>query len=164
MVSNPDCAKFISNLINATVSPKNPAEFTNALDGFDAIRKQGGFVYGDTVRRLDGIDAGTIHGTMSDGAQVELPFPKPFRSIGPVNQRVAASFAEAQAGREVMTALHEIIHLAGKNIFDDFAFANAISDIRRVPRQDFTKMTPFEAVQRASERWGNALEAACKPR
>jgi hypothetical protein len=78
MVSNPDCAKFISDLINGTATAKNPAEFTDALKGFDMINGKGqhGFIYGDTIRKFYGFDGSTVHGTISSGkAQVELATP-----------------------------------------------------------------------------------------
>jgi hypothetical protein len=159
MVSNPDCAKFISNLVNGTATAKNPAEFTDALKGFEKIKGQGGFIYGDTIEKYYGFRGGTVHGTVSGGnAQVELPFPIPFRSFGPVNQRAAAGYAEAQAGINAMTALHEILHLAGKNQFSDYDYANTVAAMRGVTPPTFAN------VRRASEYWTGALEAACKPR
>lgn len=115
-------------------------------------------MYGDTIKRAYGFEGGTVHGSISGGnAQVEFPFPVPFRSFGPVNQRAAAAYAEAQAGIQAMVGLHEIIHLAGKG-FDDYALSNAVAAMRGVTAPKFAN------VRRASEYWNGALEAACKPK
>lgn len=115
-------------------------------------------MYGDTVKRAYGFEGATVHGSISGGnAQVELPFPTPFRSFGPVNQRAAAAYANTQAGLQAMNGLHEIIHLAGRG-YDDYALSNAVGAMRGVT------VPKFDNVRRASEYWGSALEAACKPR
>src|SRR5207302_780517 len=87
IVSNSKCADFIKNLINkAAELTGNSAASNSALDLFSAIKGQGNFVYGDTIKRAYGFDGATVHGSISGGnAQVELPFPTPFRSFGPVN-------------------------------------------------------------------------------
>lgn len=73
MVSNPDCAKFIRDLINGTATAKNPAAFTDALVGFNTIKKQGSFIYGDTIMKAYGFAGGTVRGSISTGnAQVNL--------------------------------------------------------------------------------------------
>ena len=156
MVSNPDCAKFISDLINGTATAKNPAEFTDALKGFDMINGQGGFIYGDTIRKTYGFDGSTVHRTISSGkAQVELATPY---AINTGNARVAAQIAETQAGIQASDALHEILHLAGRNQFSDYDYANTVAGMRGVP------VPKFDNVRRASEYWNSALAAACKPR
>jgi hypothetical protein len=156
MVSKPKCADFIQNLINGTATAKNPSEFTDALTGFGMIKS---FIYGDTIERIYGYRGGTVRGTVSGrGAQVELPFPIPFGSYGPVNQRAAAGYAESRAGIQAMMTLHEILHLAGSNQFSDFAYANTVANMRGVQPPTFAN------VAEASRYWNNALEAACKPR
>jgi len=60
MVSKPPCADFIKNLINGAVTVANPAEFTDASTGFGMIKAQGGFIYGDTIRRAYGFDGATV--------------------------------------------------------------------------------------------------------
>jgi hypothetical protein len=67
MVSNPDCAKFISDLIKGTATAKDPAEFTDALIGFGKIKSQSGFIYGDTIMKAYGFAGGTVHGSISRG-------------------------------------------------------------------------------------------------
>jgi len=164
-VSDPDCAKFISDLISNTATEKNPAEFTDALTGFGKIKAQKGFVYGNTIRKTYGFDGATMRGSISSNtAQVELPLPIPFQSYGPVNQRAAAAYAEAQAGFQAMATVHETLHLAGRNHYDDLAYANTVARMRGVKPPDFSGMPLAEAVRRASEYWGGELEAACKPR
>jgi hypothetical protein len=156
MVSKPKCADFIQNLIKGTATAKNASEFTDASVGFGMIKS---FIYGDTIERIYGYRGGTARGTVSGRhAQVELPIPIPFRSFGPVNQRAAAGYAEAQAGIQAMIALHEILHLAGRNQFSDFACANTVANMRGV------RPPTFANVAAASNYWNSALEAACKPR
>ena len=156
IASNPKCADFIKNLISGTATAKNSAEFTDALTGLEKIQ---GFTYGDTIERTYGYRGGTVRGTMSGrDTQVELPFPIPFRSFGPVNQRAAAGYAEAQAGIQAMIALHEILHLAGRNQFSDFAYANTVANMRGINPPTFAN------VAEASLYWNSALESACKPR
>jgi len=165
MVSDPGCAKFISDLINGTATAKNPAEFTDALTGFGKIKSQGGFIYGDTIMKAYGFAGATVRGSISGGdAQVELATPVPFRSYGPVNQRMAADYAATQARIQAQSALHEILHLAGKNGYDDFAYANTVAAMRGVKPPDYSGMAYRDAVRKASEYWNGALQAACKPR
>ena len=63
-----------------------------------------------------------------------------------------------------MSTLHEILHLAGKSGYDDFAYANTVAAMRGVKPPDFSGMPYKEALRRAGEYWNGALEAACKPR
>ncbi len=132
------------------------------MTGFGKIQS---FIYGDTIQKAYGFAGATVHGSISGGnAQVELATPVPFRSFGPVNQRMAAAYAETQAGIEAMDALHEILHLAGKNWYDDFAYANTVAAMNGVKPPDFSGMAYKDAVRKASEYWNGALRAACKPR
>jgi len=57
-----------------------------------------------------------------------------------------------------MTALHEILHLAGKNQFSDYDYANTVAAMRGVTASTFGN------VRQASDYWNGALETACKPR
>jgi hypothetical protein len=61
-----------------------------------------------------------------------------------------------QAGIQVRTALHETLHLAGKNRwYNDFDFANTVAAMRGVP-------TPaFADIVEASGYWNAALAEAC---
>jgi hypothetical protein len=80
------------------------------------------------------------------------------------NRRVAAEIAETQAGIQALDALHEILHLAGRNTFDDFVYADTVARMRGVAAPDFRSMPYKEGVRRASEYWNGALQTACKPR
>jgi YD repeat-containing protein len=160
MVSNPDCAKFISDLINGTATAKNPAEFTDALIGFGKIKS---FIYGDTIMKAYGFAGGTVHGSISGGdAQVELPTPGRF-PVG-LSRRGAAEYISDQGRINAETVLHEILHLAGKNVYDDFAYAKTVADMRGVKRLDYTGMAYRDAVRKASEYWNDALMGACGPK
>lgn len=129
------------------------------------IKNQKGFIYGDTIRKAYGFDGATVHGSIrTNDAQVELPVPYPFSSYGPVNQRAAADYAEVQARIQAGNALHEIVHLAGRNGYSDFALARTVAAMRGVEPPNFSGLPYKEAVRRASEYWGYALQAACKPK
>ncbi|MCA1601986.1 MAG: hypothetical protein LC776_10220, partial [Acidobacteria bacterium] len=68
IVSNSKCADFIRDLINkAAELTGNPAASNSALTLFGTIKSQGGFVYGDTVKRAYGFEGGTVHGSISGG-------------------------------------------------------------------------------------------------
>jgi len=163
IVGNPDCAKFISNLINGTASATNPAEFTDAITGFNLVKGQAGFIYGDTIQKYYGYRGGTVHGSISGkNAQVELPYP--YANNIRNNPRMAAEFAEVQAREDALTVLHEILHLAGKNGYSDLAFANTVADMNRIARPDFSKLSGKDAVVAASKYWHGALRTACEPR
>jgi len=158
------CTTFIKNLITQTATAKNPAEFTDALTGFDMVKRQGGFIYGDTIMKLYGLAGGTVNGRISENtAQVELPTPGQFRSFGPVNQRAARDFAAMQQVTNFWTTLHEILHLAGKNVYDDFAYANTVAAMKGVNAPDYTGMKYHDALLKASKYWNQALLDACKP-
>lgn len=161
-VSDRKCADFIRNLINkASELTGNPAAGDDALSLFNIIAKQGGVVYGDTIRRAYGFDGSTIHGSIAGGdAQIELAPPYP---INIRNPRVAADIAATQAIIAAGDALHETIHLAGRG-YDDFLLAKALADLRGVQRPDFSGMPYKVAIRRASEYWGNPLSDICKPR
>jgi hypothetical protein len=158
ITSNPNCANFIKDLINRTATDKNPAEFTDALKGFEKIASQRGYIYGDTIRRTYGFDASTVNGTISgrNGAQVELARPY-------LNVRTPA-IIESQLRIQAMSALHEILHLAGMNQYNDFVYANTVADIQGVERLNLRKPPQKEGLRQASDYWNRALEAACKPR
>lgn len=156
MVSNKDCAAFISDLIKKTATAKNPAEFTDALKGFDTIKSQGGFIYGNTIRKFYGHEGSTVHGMIGSGdAQVELGYPYPMNIQ---NQRVAAQIAETQARILAFEALHEVIHLAGKYHFTDYDFANTIAAMKG------EAVPTFKNSIDASKYWHAELQGACKPR
>jgi len=162
MANNPDCAKFITALLNGAALTGNPVVSTNATKLFNDVASQKGFIYGDTIRKAYGFDGGTVHGSISGGnAQVELPFPIPFRSFGPVNQRMAADYAATQARIQGLTVLHELMHLAGKNgWYTDETLAAVVKNMpgSLAPTGDITKVRP------ASDYWNSYLEKACKPR
>jgi hypothetical protein len=161
MLNNSRCRDFIANLLNTVAGlTGDPAISTNPLALFDSVRGQRGFIYGDTIRRTYGFDGATAHGSITRGdAQVELPFPTPFRSYGQVNQRAAADYAETQARIQAMSTLHELFHLAGRRGgYSDYDLAKAVATMRGVA------VPNFPHVRRASEYWSAALEAACKPR
>jgi hypothetical protein len=158
MVSKKPCADFIKNLINLTATSANPAEFTDALKGLEKIKGpgQGGFVYGDTIKKFYGFDGGTVRGSIGGGkAQVELPYPSPNRITNP---RMAVDFANWQGRIQAETALHEILHLAGKNQFSDFDFARTVAAMRGVTPPTFAN------ARKASDYWNDALIGACSPR
>ncbi len=101
------------------------------------IKVQGGFIYGDTIRRTYGFDGATVRGSINGrNAQVELPYP--YANNITNNLRMAAAFAETQARIQAGNALHEILHLAGKNGYDDFAYANTAAAMRGVKPPDFS--------------------------
>jgi hypothetical protein len=163
MVSNPDCAKFISALINGTATAKNPAEFTDALTGLAKIKSQSGFIYGDTIMKAYGFAGSTVHGSISGGdAQLELATPAPF-PVG-LSRRGAAEYINDQGRIDAEAVLHEILHLAGKNGYDDFAYANTVAAMRGVKPPDYSGMAYRDAVRKASDYWNDALMAACRKR
>jgi hypothetical protein len=128
--------------------------FLDTKKGFEKIISQGGFSYGGTIKQYYGYDGSTALGTISNGtAQVELATPYP-NNIG--NAPGAAQIAESQAGIRALDALHEILHLAGRNQFSDYDYANTVAGMRGVP------VPTLDSVRRASEYWDGALEAACK--
>jgi hypothetical protein len=63
-----------------------------------------------------------------------------------------------------MSALHEILHLAGRNSYDDFAYANTVAAMRGLKPPDFSGMAYKDAVRKASDYWNGALRDACAPR
>ncbi len=157
MVSKKPCADFIMNLMKGTATTNNPAEFTDALKGFNEITSssQKGVVYGDTIIKTYGYAAGTVFGSVgTHTAQIELPTPAPF-PIG-LSRRGAAEYSDDQARIRAQTALHETIHLAGKYGFTDpaLAFTAAMRGVAR-PK--------FDDVRDASVYWHAALQSACFP-
>jgi hypothetical protein len=158
ITSNPDCANFVKELISKTATDKNPAEFTDALMGFEKIASQRGYIYGNTVRKTYGFDGSTVNGTISgqNGAQVELARPY-------LNVRTPA-IIESQLRIQAMSALHEILHLAGRNQYDDFDYADTVADMQGVERPNFRERPYREGVHAASSYWAKALYAACKPK
>jgi hypothetical protein len=157
--SNPNCANFIKDLINKTATDKNPAEFTDALKGFEKIASQRGYIYGDTIRKTYGFDGSTVNGTISgrDGAQVELARPY-------LNVRTPA-IIESQLRIQAISALHEILHLAGRNqTYSDLDYAKSVAAMPGAkPLPDFSNMSYKEAVYAVSNYWNKALYAACNP-
>jgi hypothetical protein len=155
-VSKPGCSKFISDLINGTATATNPAEFTDALKGFNEIASsnQKGVVYGDTIMKTYGFAGGTIFGSIgTHTAQIELstPYPTP---VG-LSRQGLAQYRNDQANIQAGTALHETLHLAGKYGYSDYAFAKTVAAMQGVKPPNFTD------IRQASDYWNRALDAAC---
>jgi hypothetical protein len=163
IVKNPKCADFIKDLINRTATVDNPAEFDDAMTGFNLIHSQEGFIYGDTIKKAYGFDGHTIHGSISKGnAQIEFALPRKW--LGPDNPKAIAGFVENQLAKQAVGALHELLHLAGKKWFDDFALAKSVAAMRGEKPPDYSGMNTRDAVRTASEYWDKALQLACEPK
>jgi hypothetical protein len=147
-------------VISGTATQGNPAEFTNILDGFEKVVKQGNFVYGTTIKDFYGFEGATNHGSISGrDAQVELPHPWP--NFNPMNNPdIAASDERLTA----LAVIHELIHLAGKKGFDDLQLQSTVRAMRGLPQPDHTGMTSKKAVADASYSWSEELSMACAPR
>ena len=154
------CAEFIASLINGTSTETNDPEFTDILEGFEFVRSQGNFVYGNTIKEYYGLPGATTHGSISGGdAQVELPHP--WVGNNPTNN---PAIAASQTRIQLLAVMHELIHLAGKRGYDDFQLASTVAAMQGKRQPDYTGMTRNQAVLQASYNWSEALRLACKPR
>lgn len=118
-LSNSDCANFISNLLGRVASAGNPlVTGGNLLGVFDAVRGQRGIVRDNSV---GGGEARGSIGGRDGGAQMVLA-PTRFGGNPTANEKT-----RIQLGIDIRVALHETIHFAGLNIYDDRALAVGVA-------------------------------------
>lgn len=122
-MANPNCTDFVTSLINKTaeLNPTNPANSSNALDLFNAIKNgKGGYVLRETT--VDGKPAGgTTSGSIRNNDATVYLSP----AIWPVPVPNANMVSLSQEGY-ALAGLHETIHLAGRNgIYTDQQLAEA---------------------------------------
>ena len=154
------CAAFISSLITGTATEGNAPEFTKILDLFDAVRKQGRFIRGDTIKGYYGVPGATNRGSISGrDAQVELPFPWPGNN--PTNNK---DIAASQRRIELFEVIHELIHLSGKKGYEDIQLANTVAAMKGIRPPTYVGMTSKQATLAASISWTDSLKIACKSR
>lgn len=151
MLDTPKCGDFVKDLVGRVSTSENPAHSSNPMELFETINSQRGFVYERVV--VNGREINTIRGAIrlheqGNGAQVVL---------SPIN--AVALHLEVNRFQTALTAMHEILHLAGANGYSDQAFARAVASMPGAtpPTKDISDSF------NASEYWNGALKDACFP-
>lgn len=156
-LKKPGCADFIKDLITRTGTDKNPTAGTDAMKLFNEIisSSQKGVVYGNTIKEYYGYEGATVHGSIgAHTAQIELPIPRGIPTG--LSRRGRMEYMNDQARISAQAALHETVHLAGRNgAYSDLALANSVAAMRGVTAPK------FGSVRAASEYWNAALAKAC---
>jgi hypothetical protein len=157
LLANKTCSDFVTLLINTTaeLNPTIPANSSNALDLFEAIKNgRGGYFLG--VIGFDGKPAGGgVSGTIINGdAAVHIspaiwPVPVPDADMIRISQRGYA-----------LAGLHETIHHAGRDTYTDGQLARAAHEITGIE----TNFPPPGTINPFawSRYWDDILKDKCR--
>lgn len=144
--------------------PKQVMVSDYVLGMFGAVEQQGGFSFGNTIKKMYGLPGATIFGSFQNGnAQVEfqveaqqiaVPIPKSY-----FTQRFADNANRNYGVIMALTAIHEIMHLAG---FTDYQLAFTVATLNK--DKAYLDIIKSKSVTQQSRYWDDALLNACRPK
>ena len=132
LLANKTCSDFVTLLINtaAELNPTNPANSSNALDLFNAIKNgSGGYVLGE-ISFAGKPAGGGVSGLIINGdakvfispSRWDIPFPTPVPFPN-------ADMVRTSQHGYALAGLHETIHHAGRDTYTDAQLARAAHEI-----------------------------------
>lgn len=151
---DPKCASFISDLLNRVSTGDNPLVADgDILAIFDTVRGQRGIVRDNSV---GGGEARGSIGGRGGGAQLVIA---PTRFGGNLT---ASEKTGIQLGIDIRVALHETIHFAGLNVYDDRALAAAVAAMTGTQAPGPTGRGALADAFANSAFWDAELRKHCK--
>jgi len=146
------CARFIQDLLGQVASDSNPlVEGGDLLKVFDKVVSQRGVVR-DYVPG-GGEARGSIGGR--DGAQMAINITRFGGNPTPGEKYVLGLELDR------IIALHETIHFAGLNGYDDFVLAAAVAKMNHTTVPDTKGLKPLAAAFKMSNFWNQELKNKC---